>query len=77
MIKTQIFFIIGFLWFFFCKETSNFEKTKSETTTEANKTYDEVYNTVTFNGRYQQSSYDAQHFNIFGTQFILGYNIKF
>ncbi|MCS4305178.1 TonB-dependent siderophore receptor [Chryseobacterium sp. BIGb0232] len=43
----------------------------------ADKAYDEVYNTVTFNGRYQQSSYDAQHFSIFGTQFILGYNIKF
>ncbi|WP_426477182.1 TonB-dependent receptor plug domain-containing protein [Chryseobacterium sp. CBSDS_008] len=43
----------------------------------ADKSYDEVYNTVTFNGRYQQSSYDAQHFSIFGTQFILGYNIKF
>ncbi|MCQ9639725.1 hypothetical protein MP478_09990 [Chryseobacterium sp. WG14] len=43
----------------------------------SDKTYDEIYNAVTFNGRYQQSSYDAQHFNIFGTQFILGYNIKF
>lgn len=39
--------------------------------------YDEIYNAVTFNGRYQQSSYDAQHFSIFGTQFMLGYNIKF
>lgn len=43
----------------------------------ADKTYDEIYNTVTFNGRYPQSSYDAQHFSIFGTQFVLGYSIKF
>ncbi|MDQ0066101.1 TonB-dependent receptor plug domain-containing protein [Chryseobacterium lathyri] len=43
----------------------------------ADKTYDEIYNTVTFNGRYPQSSYDAQHFSIFGTQFVLGYSLKF
>lgn len=36
-----------------------------------------VYNAVTFNGRYPQSAYDSQHFSIFGTQFTLGYNIKF
>ncbi len=37
----------------------------------------EVYNTLTFNGRYPQSSYDSQHFSIFGTQFMIGYNVKF
>ena len=42
-----------------------------------NKSYDEIYNAVTFNGRYPQSSYDAQHFSIFGTQFTVGYSMKF
>ena len=37
----------------------------------------DVYNLVTFSGRYQQSAYDSQHFSIFGTQFTLGYNVKF
>lgn len=36
-----------------------------------------VYNTITFNGRYPQSAYDSQHFSIFGTQFTVGYNVKF
>lgn len=36
-----------------------------------------VYNAVTFNGRYPQAAYDSQHFSIFGTQFTLGYNVKF
>lgn len=36
-----------------------------------------VYNAVTFNGRYPQSAYDSQHFSIFGTQFTVGYNVKF
>ncbi len=36
-----------------------------------------VYNAITFNGRYPQSAYDSQHFSIFGTQFTLGYNVKF
>lgn len=36
-----------------------------------------VYNAITFNGRYPQSAYDSQHFSIFGTQFMFGYNIKF
>ncbi|ASW74612.1 ferric enterobactin receptor [Chryseobacterium piperi] len=39
--------------------------------------YDQAYNAVTFNGRYPQAAYDSQHFNIFGTRFTLGYNIKF
>ncbi|MBK1895309.1 TonB-dependent receptor plug domain-containing protein [Chryseobacterium paridis] len=39
--------------------------------------YDKAYNAVTFNGRYPQSAYDSQHFNIFGTRFTVGYNIKF
>lgn len=43
----------------------------------ASSSYDEIYNTITFNGRYPQSSYDAQHFSIFGTKFIAGYSIKF
>ena len=36
-----------------------------------------IYDLVTFNGRYPQSAYDSQHFSIFGTQFTLGYNVKF
>lgn len=36
-----------------------------------------TYNAVTFSGRYPQSAYDSQHFSILGTQFTLGYNIKF
>jgi iron complex outermembrane recepter protein len=36
-----------------------------------------VSNAATFNGRYPQSGYDSQHFSIFGTQFMLGYNFKF
>lgn len=38
---------------------------------------EKIYNYITFNGRYPQSAYDSQHFSIFGTQFTLGYNVKF
>ncbi len=43
----------------------------------ADTSYEEVDNTLTFNGRYPQSTYDAQHFSIFGTRLIAGYSFKF